>query len=297
MVVQKPDTSAYDAVRAMEDNHIGMILVQARGQLRGVVTDRDLALRLIGRGLDPRTTTLQDVMTENPLSLNISAERAQVIDLMRERGIRRVPLLEDDGQTLAGLVTLDDLLLTNELDVTDAAEIVYAQLAAPAREKPEGLTHPSPSARASAQERDATGAQQRHAAHAAQSARFADELVRDATLLDDLEVAHAAFETVVIDLTRRLTPTEAHNMLSQLPETIRERALDVTAGPDRAITRASIESRLVGLLGVDTGRAADVLAKICNVLTVLVSPGQVEHVRAQLPEDLRELFLAPVYSG
>src|SRR5262249_39764613 len=113
LIVQKPSTTAHDAARAMESNHVGVVIVQDRGRIAGIVTDRDLALRVAGYGLDANTTTLSEVMTPDVEMLPIQAEPAEALKVMRLRGIRRIPLL--DGEKLVGLVTLDDLVLAGIL--------------------------------------------------------------------------------------------------------------------------------------------------------------------------------------
>src|SRR5687768_18615770 len=108
LLVQRPDVSAYEAVQALTTNHLGTVLVQDRGRIVGIVTDRDLALRTIGANLDPKQTPLRDVMSPGPVTLSIQDDEQQAIALMQARHVRRIPIVED-GHT-AGMVTLDDLL-------------------------------------------------------------------------------------------------------------------------------------------------------------------------------------------
>jgi signal-transduction protein with cAMP-binding, CBS, and nucleotidyltransferase domain len=140
MVILSSGTSAYEAARAMESNHVGMVIVQDRGSIVGVVTDRDMALRVVGYELDPTQTPLHYVMTGDPATLPISASEEEALELMRDRHIRRIPLLE--GERVAGLVTLDDLLLSETADRHVIAEVVREQLAEPADMKPAGEVHP-----------------------------------------------------------------------------------------------------------------------------------------------------------
>src|SRR5262249_17329685 len=109
LVVLHPNESAYGAARAMEANHVGVVLIEEKGVLRGIATDRDLALRVIGRGLDAPRTPLVAVMTPGPSTLPVTEGEHAAAELMRIRRVRRVPILE--GERLVGLVTLDDLML------------------------------------------------------------------------------------------------------------------------------------------------------------------------------------------
>jgi CBS domain-containing protein len=63
LVALKPSTSVLDAARALENNNIGAVVVQDQGSVVGIVTDRDIAVRVVGQGRDPRTTFLSEVMT------------------------------------------------------------------------------------------------------------------------------------------------------------------------------------------------------------------------------------------
>ena len=126
MVVLKPSSSVLEAARAIEHNNIGAVVVQDEGRVVGLVTDRDLAVRALGRGHDPRTTTLADVMTTPVLTLSPADGQSDAIRLMRERNIRRIPLVE--AQRLVGIVTLDDLLLDEAAPLDELAAVVEAQI-------------------------------------------------------------------------------------------------------------------------------------------------------------------------
>lgn len=141
IVVRSAHSSAFEAVRAMADNHVGAVAVQEEGRLVGIATDRDLALRVIGLELNPRTTRLRDVMSPEPVTLSPTDSEEQAIKLMRARHVRRIPIV-DEG-SIVGLVTLDDLLLAHSVDASAAAEIVDAQLCEPSLHKPAGQVYPT----------------------------------------------------------------------------------------------------------------------------------------------------------
>src|SRR5690606_11803950 len=88
-------TSVLDAARAIEHNNIGAVVVQDKGSAVGIVTDRDLAIRALGRGLDPHKTTVGDVMTSGVVSLAPKDTQSSAIRLMEKRNIRRIPLVEE----------------------------------------------------------------------------------------------------------------------------------------------------------------------------------------------------------
>lgn len=280
LVALKPNASAYDAARALESNHIGAIVVEDEGQVVGIVTDRDLALRVTGSGVDPMSTPLSDVMSPDPVTLSVDESEDRAIQVMRDEHVRRVPIR--DGDEVAGIVTLDDLILAGKVDSRRAAEIVEAQLAEPTDKKPAGATHPVRHAHANADER--------HAAHTQQTLRqFTERLERELGLKDDL-LALGVFEIVAAAIMRRLTPAEAQDFAAQLPFEIRERLLDLPAGPDKNVTRESITRDVVGRLGVEPGQAWRLVENVGAAMADLVSPGEIADVVDQLPSDLKPIF-------
>jgi uncharacterized protein (DUF2267 family)/CBS domain containing-hemolysin-like protein len=290
MVVQNPGTPIREAARAMLSNRIGTVVVQDHGRIVGILTDRDLAVRVIAAGLDPSQVLLRDVMTPDPCTLPIQATEEQALDLMRLHRARRIPLL--DGGKIVGLVTIDDLILSADVGFESISEVVRAQLAEAAEHKPPGVTHPTKPAHPDQGPRSATGA--RRTARMLQTSHEAAHKVRDATGLEDIESALTALEVVVEGIVRRLTAAEAHDLLSQLPTELHRRLHGVPSGPDRSLTRETIEEDLIRRLDIAAEEAHELLDGVGTALEDLVSPGEIAHVRAQLPEDLKSIFSGEV---
>jgi len=269
MVVLDPATSAMEAARAMESNRIGTVVVQEKGRLVGLVTDRDLALRVVGAGRDAKETKLAEVMSPGVAALPVDAGRMEAIRIMKARSVRRIPLLE--GERVVGMVTLDDLLLDEAAPLEEVAGIVRAQI---------GEGGPVSQRRRRAAEARAQGTYW----------RLMGELRAEAKL-ETSEQAEAAFDSALPLLMRRLIPGEAEDLAAQLPMLLRER-LPLPQGPDKSITRETIEKELARRLSVTPQRAGEILRAIGTTLARNVSEGQIEEVRAQLPEDLRAIFPA-----
>lgn len=284
-VVQKPSTTVYDAARTLENNHIGAIIVQDSGRVVGIATDRDLALRTIGFDLDPKEATLHDVMSAEPVTLDIDASEEQAIDLMRARHVRRIPIV--DGEHVAGIVTLDDLLMSGSLDRDGAAEIIEAQLAEPAPAKPPGFPHPT---RPSQGTPEPGRREARHAARADNTLRQFVARLQERLGVSDPDRALLAFEVVASCIARRLTPPEAQDLAAQLPSTIREKLLDLPAGPDFAITRTSIDQEVASRLNLDLESAHILVRRVGESFTEFVSDGEIDDVVNQLPQELKKLF-------
>ncbi len=276
IVALKSNTSVLDAARAIEHNNIGAVVVQDKGSVVGIVTDRDLAVRALGRGLDPHKTTVGEVMTAGVVSLAPTDTQASAIRLMQKRNIRRIPLVER-GRCV-GMVTLDDLLLDEAAPIDRLAAIVEAQI---------GEGGPTRT--------DRSPARRRSAARAEATYRRVVNQLRADTGLDNDGQAETALGIVLDSLVRRLTPGEAEDLIAQLPSLLQPALYALPLGPDKLITRETIEQELVQQLGVESSRAARLLAATGALIAQSVSTGQMEDVRAQLPESLREAFLeAPV---
>lgn len=271
LVVLHPETPVLEAARAMENNEIGAVLVQSSGELVGIVTDRDLAVRATGQGLDPQSTPIEAVMTEGPACLPIDASRADATGLMTSRNIRRIPLLENGK--LAGLVTLDDLLLDEAASLDDLSEVVEAQL---------GTGGPALSPRSVAARKSKARAE-------ATYRRMIGEM-QWAAELPSFEQAETATELILSGVLRRLVDGEAKDLLSQLPSLLRQKLEGLQPGPDTGITFSTIASDLSRRLDIDEEQAGELVEIIGAQALGFVSEGQAQKVRRQLPQDLREAF-------
>ena len=115
------DQSVGEAARAMRDWGVGAILVVGNGSLYGLVTDRDLVVRAVAeeRGADEPVGPLSSA---NLIGVDADAGVHEAMRLMRQHGVRRLPVLEN-GQ-VAGIVSLGDLAMQDEPD------LAFAQLSA-----------------------------------------------------------------------------------------------------------------------------------------------------------------------
>jgi uncharacterized protein (DUF2267 family) len=129
-----------------------------------------------------------------------------------------------------------------------------------------------------------------HAARALQSSQRAAKIVRDMTGLNDTVTALAALETVASAIARRITPAESDDFISQLPSELHEPLHALPAGPDRGITRATIDAELASRLSLAPERAAVLAQGVGAALCVLLPRGEIRDLRAQLPPELRALL-------
>lgn len=109
LVKVSPDTNITEACRLMEQNNVGSVVAEQDGKLCGILTDRDIALRVAGAGKDPQTTLVKDIMTPDPIRISADKDLPQLTALMHAYHVRRVPIVNGFDTTL-GIVTLDDLI-------------------------------------------------------------------------------------------------------------------------------------------------------------------------------------------
>jgi CBS domain-containing protein len=103
-----------DAARQMRDADVGVLIVTESGQVRGVLTDRDIVVRAVANELDPRSTQLAQVITHDLIAVSPHDDVATAVELMRTHAVRRLPVL--DGEQLVGVVSLGDLAIEQDSD-------------------------------------------------------------------------------------------------------------------------------------------------------------------------------------
>ena len=124
-----PEEAVSVAARMLEHNNIGALPVcGSDGRLCGMVTDRDLVIRCVAAGNDPKTTPVGRVMTSGIVSAQPDMEVSVAAGLMGRLQVRRLPVLEN--QRLCGMISLGDLAVQKEtsLDAGDALSGISSSL-------------------------------------------------------------------------------------------------------------------------------------------------------------------------
>ena len=98
-----------EAARTMRDRRVGCLVVTRAGHTAGIVTDRDLVVRVVAEGIDPATALVGDYVTYDPVTVSLHDGIETAVERMREHGIRRLPIVNEAGHAV-GIVTADDLL-------------------------------------------------------------------------------------------------------------------------------------------------------------------------------------------
>ena len=111
--VSMPGTaSVHEAARAMRDADIGDVIVIENNQVCGIITDRDIAVRIVAEAKDPATTALADICSHSLLTVTSTDSVEHAVRLMRTHAIRRLPVVEE-GQAV-GIVSLGDLAVERD---------------------------------------------------------------------------------------------------------------------------------------------------------------------------------------
>jgi CBS domain-containing protein len=102
------DATVRRAAEEMATINVGALPVAQDRKLVGMLTDRDIALRVVAQGKDPETTPAKLVMTPDVFTVLADQDVAEAARAMRDKKVRRVPVL-DSGQQIVGIVSLADL--------------------------------------------------------------------------------------------------------------------------------------------------------------------------------------------
>lgn len=131
VVTIRPFEEIVDAARLMREQHVGYLVVVepalGDGGLRpvGVLTDRDIVVKVLARNEDPRALRVGDVMTRDPVVATATDALADVLPTMRRIGVRRIPVVGSLGE-LAGVLSLDEVVDTLAGELSDVAGSIRA---------------------------------------------------------------------------------------------------------------------------------------------------------------------------
>ncbi len=100
--------SVFEAAKLMTEEFIGSAVVTSAAGIRGLFTERELMMNVVGRGKDPEKVKIKDVMTKDPITVNPNDTASRCLDLMKEYRCRH--LLVFDGAEFIGIVSLRDMV-------------------------------------------------------------------------------------------------------------------------------------------------------------------------------------------
>jgi CBS domain-containing protein len=125
IVVAAEDECVTRIAQKMRDAHVGCVVLTRDARPVGVLTDRDLALRIVADGREPETTLASDVATYAPLVVSEADGIETAAARMREHGVRRLPIVDAEG-IIVGMVTADDLMVLLGREFADLCDGIDA---------------------------------------------------------------------------------------------------------------------------------------------------------------------------
>jgi CBS domain-containing protein len=118
-----PDDSLAKAAELMRKEDVGCVLIMnEEHKALGIVTDRDVVLRAVASGRNPAEVRVEDVMTREPKTARSSEPVLVTARRMAQEGVRRLPVVDEDGHVV-GLISVDDLLT---LFITELSNVAAA---------------------------------------------------------------------------------------------------------------------------------------------------------------------------
>ena len=122
------DKAVLEVVADMVSRNIGAVPVLRDGRLVGIFSERDLMSRVVAEGLDPRTTRVEQVMTEHPLTVSPAESVENCMGLMRRHGFRHLLICEGHG--VVAVVSLRDVLLHDLTEKDHEVQMMRAYIQA-----------------------------------------------------------------------------------------------------------------------------------------------------------------------
>jgi CBS domain-containing protein len=108
-----PSASVLDAAQLMRGNDIGDVVVLKEKRLFGILTDRDIVVRALAAKSDPETTPVSEICSRELTTIEPTASVEEAVRFMREKAIRRLPVVDETGDVI-GIVSIGDLALERD---------------------------------------------------------------------------------------------------------------------------------------------------------------------------------------
>ena len=126
--VLAPSATARQAAILMRDQRIGCVVVASQDKPDGMVTDRDLALRVLIEDLDPGKVELSEIMSPCPVFVFGGRDLRYAMQVMREQAVRRLPVV-DGAHKIVGVISLDDVIRRISEELNTVSETIEREIA------------------------------------------------------------------------------------------------------------------------------------------------------------------------
>lgn len=131
VIVVTPDLPVVDIAQLMEETNLGCVIVAEVEKPVGIITDRDLVLRVMAARRDPTETLAMEIMSQDLIVLKNDMGLYEAMDHMRNKGVRRMPVVDEEGK-IQGIITVDDIIRLLIEEMNCIACIIQSECPAPA---------------------------------------------------------------------------------------------------------------------------------------------------------------------
>lgn len=107
-VTVKPNSSVQDVAKIMSEKKIGSIIISEKGELSGILTERDLVRKVLARGKDPKSVKVNEIMSKPVVRINENSDLLDASELMKKKNIRRLVVV-DKTKKIVGILSTNDM--------------------------------------------------------------------------------------------------------------------------------------------------------------------------------------------
>lgn len=128
--IVSPSANVLDAVERMNQLRVGAVVVMDEGRVKGMFTERDVLMRVVGQRKDPADVQVADVMTKEVICVEPTTDMDEISAIMKNRRIRHLPVCDQEGDLL-GLISIGDVnayhASNQEMQITYLNEYIYGR--------------------------------------------------------------------------------------------------------------------------------------------------------------------------
>ena len=139
VIIVEPTISVTEAAALMRRHHVGdLVVVEKEGEEArpdGIITDRDIVIEVVAQKIDPDSLTVKDIMSTDPVRVAETVSLLDTLELMKQRGVRRVLVIADSGG-LQGLLSADDAIELIAEQINDLTQLVDREITREQKQHP-----------------------------------------------------------------------------------------------------------------------------------------------------------------
>jgi CBS domain-containing protein len=121
-----PDARITEIAQMMDEKNVGCVIITEKQMPVGIITDRDIVLRVVGKKKDPQKIAVRDVMTPNPLVIGAEKGLFEAMRQFEGKKFRRLPVVDATGR-LNGIITTDDMVRLLARELSFVTTVIEAQ--------------------------------------------------------------------------------------------------------------------------------------------------------------------------